>query len=290
MRSRYIGEFIGKLRRPSFGNRRVAPATALSMGEPYPRFTPTDHLFIIRALILRNLKLRYQETRIGFLSEFFVPIGIMAMHFYAFTLMGRFMPAGIPVELFVLAGFTTWFTLSHAARGSMLSRRNRIPQIVGGVTHLHSLIAAAAWEFLSFTALCFVSILMLKLLGRTEPFPNVPLSVFVYVIAAAIGLGMRMILDSLGELFSLISHLRVAIFWLTFLTSGIYFSACRIDGALAPFALYNPTLHLLEFQRHALFPGYPTAMVTLEYPIACAGVLLLTGLIMDRWVERWISA
>jgi len=259
------------------------------MRGPYPRFTPIDHLFIIRALILRNLKLRYQETRIGFLSEFFVPIGIMAMHFYAFTLMGRFMPAGIPVELFVLGGFTTWFTLSHAARGSMLSRRNRIPQIVGGVTHLHSLIAAATWEFLSFSALCFVSVLLLMLFGRTVPLPNVPLSIAVYIVAAAAGMGMRLILDGLGEMFSLISHLRVAIFWLTFLTSGVYFSACRIDGALAPFALYNPALHLLEFQRHALFPGYPIAMVSMVYPVACAFVLLLVGLIVDRWVERWTS-
>jgi capsular polysaccharide transport system permease protein len=280
----------GKLRRPSFGNGRVAAANTLSMGDAYPRFTLADHLFIVRALILRNLKLRYQETRLGFLSEFFVPIGIMAMHFYAFTLMGRFMPAGIPVELFVLGGFTTWFTLSHAARGSMLSRRSRIPQIVGGVTHLHSLIAAAAWECLAFTALCFVSLLLLMLFGHDEPMPDVPLSVAVYVVAATAGMGMRMILDALGELFSLISHLKVAIFWLTFLTSGIYFSACRIDGALAPFALYNPALHLLEFQRHALFPGYPIAMVSMVYPIACALVLLLSGLIIDRWVERWTSA
>jgi len=73
------------------------------------------------------------------------------------------------------------------------------------------------------------------------------------------------------------------------MTSGIYFSASRIDGALAPFALYNPALHLLEFQRHALFPGYPIAMVSMVYPSACALVLLFSGLIIDRWVERWTS-
>ena len=79
-------------------------------------------------------------------------------------------------------------------------------------------------------------------------------------------------------------------------TAGNHFD---MVGARVPYAMVTPAFRVRLYVpfaiaalrlRHALFPGYPTAMVTLEYPIACAGVLLLTGLIMDRWVERWISA
>jgi capsular polysaccharide transport system permease protein len=246
-----------------------------------------DHLFIIRALILRELKMKHQGSRFGFFVEFIQPVFIIGVHYFGFTIMNRFMPGHIGIGLFVIGGFTTWFALSHSARGRH-GKHSHIPLLVPNVTRMHSVVAGIAWECISNMFLCWSGVLAFVVVGGKDPLPNVVLSTCVYFIAGLVGYGIRLIFGALGEVFSLIHSIKVAFMWLMFFTGGVYFSASKIDNPFGDAVLYNPALHLLEYQRRALFPGYPTATVSLTYPIVCAIFLIFAGLVLDRQVQRWL--
>jgi capsular polysaccharide transport system permease protein len=71
--------------------------------------------------------------------------------------------------------------------------------------------------------------------------------------------------------------------WLVFLTSGVYFSFESVPLPMAMVDIYNPVLHLTEFQRYAFDPGYPIRFLSLSYPAVCAAAFLGVGLVMNRY-------
>ena len=104
-----------------------------------------DHIFIIRALLLRDLRLKYFNRPSGFFLEFLRPTLVCVLHYFVFWAMGRPMPANISLEQFVWGGFTIWFVFSQIA-GALHSPRfsNRHP--FPGVSAMHMRVAASIWR------------------------------------------------------------------------------------------------------------------------------------------------
>jgi len=249
-----------------------------------PRLNSLDHLFIIRALILRDLRLRYQETHIGFLMEFLRPTIIILVHVYAFIALGRYMPGKIPDELFVIGGFTTWFAFSQCGRGTKHGGR---ATLLPAVTAMHFRIASVVWECSAMLLLCFVGVALTKAIGRDVSFPNVPKVVLLLSVACLFGFGYSLVFDALSHAWPIFKGIRKIIMWLMFLTGGVYFSAVDVNRVLAPFAFYDPLLNLIESMRNALYPGYPTFMISMLYATACSLSITLLGLMMIRCIPRW---
>lgn len=273
------------------GPGRLA-ALSVGGGELLWRLGPLDHLFIIRALILRELRITYQRTRVGFFMAFLQPAAIIVLHIFLFflweELSGRPLAAGIPIELFVIAGFTAWFIFAHTAAGPKRSAgEGSETMLIASVSPMHFRLAAAAWELMAMSSLCFAGIALSELLGRDEPVPNVPACFLVFVITSMLGFGFRLVLDALCERWPTIYAVKKIIFRVLFITAGVYFSASNIRRALGDWTLYNPLIHLLESVRHALYPGYPVAGISLVYPTAWALGLILLGLALNSYVRRW---
>jgi ABC-type polysaccharide/polyol phosphate export permease len=255
----------------------------------FPQFSPLDHLFIMRALVLRELSIRYQKLRIGFMIEFLQPLVVIFLHYYVFLVLNKFMPGEIPVEIYVLGGFTTWFTVRDITKRT--SRTDGRPALlIPGVTpkEFHYLGAAMAWHVTANVSLLYLGLALSELVFGDEPFPNFPASMLVFALAALLGTGARLVFDALIEVWPIVKGVKKAIIFLAFITSGIYFSLQQTArDALQEVAWYNPLDHLLESQRCALYPGYPVAHVTLLYPTAWGLGLTLVGLALKRCLPRW---
>jgi capsular polysaccharide transport system permease protein len=255
-----------------------------------PRFSLLDHLFIIRALALRDLKIRHRKTgRLGFLVEFVMPLIVILIHYYVFIILNHYMPAGIPVELYVMGGFNTWFVYKYTAtRRTNSGERGPGAIFMPGVTPMHVLAAAAAWEAAVGVLILFVGLALSEAIFGDIQLPNIPLILVVFSLTAVVGTGSRLIFEALSGIWPVVKGIKKAIIFGIFLTSGIYFSASsNSPDLLKEYSWYNPLLHLIEYQRHAIFPGYPIARVTLLYPIACAFGLTLIGLMLRRWLHPW---
>lgn len=273
---------------PAGGGARLGPLSSAS-ADFFPEFTLLDHLFIIRALVLRDLRLKFQKLRIGFMIEFLQPLVVIILHYYVFLVLNKFMPGNIPVELFVLGGFTTWFTFRNITKRTTRADGRPLMLIPRSTPkEYHFLAAAMAWEVTANFSLLYVGLGLSEMLFGDEPVPNIPKSMLVFSIAALLGTGTRVWFDALSETWPIVKGFKKAILFLLFITSGIYFSLqSTARDALQEFAWYNPLDHLIESQRCALYAGYPVDRVTLLYPAAWGLGLLLVGLALKRCLPRW---
>jgi capsular polysaccharide transport system permease protein len=242
-----------------------------------------DHLFIVRALILRDLRLKYWDNPFGFVMELIRPVAVMVAHYYLFYLMRRPMPGKIPIEVFVIAGFSVWFTFNYTAQGAINGGRwpagaTALP----GVTRMHMRLARGGWTLLLNLVFCLTATLPLTLYGDTLPVPDLLLTFAIFSMAGAMGFGFGLFMDQLGHLWPVIKPLEKLLTWVLFVTCALYFSLATTVPMLANVLWYNPLLHLVEYERHAFDPGYPVALVTLTYPAVFSIGLLFAGLLAIR--------
>jgi capsular polysaccharide transport system permease protein len=245
-----------------------------------------DHLGILRALILRDLRLKYRNSVLGFVVGFVQPVVVIIAHYYLFEALKKPMPGDAPIEIFVIGGFTIWFTFSYTVYGLVLSKKGAAGVPIPGVTRMHLRLAGALWQMMSSLVLCLGIAIPMRLIGDPIPFPSVPITVCLFFIAGSLAFGFGLLLESLGHLFPALTPLKKTLIWALFITSGTYFSISEVALPLAQVFWYNPMMHLLEWQRHAFDPGYPVALVTLWYPVGCALGLLFTALVLNRCLRH----
>ena len=240
-----------------------------------------DHVLIVRALILRDLRLRHRDNSLGVLLELVRPAVVVFVHYWLFYLLHKPMPGQIPIEVYVLAGFSVWFAfngswLGAASGGKWPAGATSLP----GITELHLRVAKAAWPLLLNLIFCFLALVPLKLVDRDLPLANVPETSLIFVIAGLSGFGLGLMLDRLGRRLPLVKTVEKLLTWGLFVTSGLYFSIETTPPIVAGWFWYNPLLHLVEFERHAFDPGYPVALLDLSYPAVVMVGLLAAGLLV----------
>ena len=257
-----------------------AGVAVLAAPRIYAPVTSFEQMLLMRALILRQLRLHYRETRFGFLLEYVRPTVVMGLHFLLFEALKKPMPAKIPVELFIIGSFATWFAAVHVMRSTSHAPKDAAG--IPGVSELHIALSRMAWEFMSMLSYSILCVVVLKLCGRPEPLPNLPKLTLYFALATLLGLGIGLVLQSLARVFASIETVNKNLFWILYVTSGHYFSVSAGRHGLADLVLWNPLLHISELTRQALYPGYPTALVSVVYPVAVAAGLIITGLVLER--------
>jgi capsular polysaccharide transport system permease protein len=255
-------------------------------------FNPIDQIFILRALILRQIRITYRKSRFGFVLAFAQPGAIMVLHITLITfyceLTEQALPAGIPCDIFMIVGFTIWFIFSHAAHGP----KHSIGEGPGAmfmplVTRMQFRLAATLWEFVAMSSLCLFGLLLSQMIHGDEAVPNIPLAFVFFVLAAILGFGTRLVLDALSERWQVVRSFEKLLFRCLFITSAIFYSAINIHKALGDWIMYNPMIHIVEEARGAFYPGYPVFDVSLIYPTIWAFGMTLVGLVLNVYSKRW---
>ncbi len=255
---------------------RIWPAVSRQLGGA------VDFMLIIRALILRNVIVRHGENPLGILVEFLRPSVLCLAHYFYFTYTRRAVP-GHQYAIFTLGGFSIYFAFVAAFNATF--EGGRWPNgatLLAGVTRMHLRMAGVAWSFVIHIIFAFAVIVPLLLLHQDVAFPNLPLTLADFAMAVGLGFGYGLVMSSFGIMFpALVPFLKVTQ-WAVFITSGVYDSLVTMPRILAQYIWFNPLIHLAEFQRYAYYPGYPTYLVSLTYPLLWAIGLILTGLLMNR--------
>lgn len=267
---------------------RLAPALASSAGSySVPGVGLINDIFIIRALVLRVLRVKYRDSPLGLLMEFFRIAIVIIAHYVLFYVRNKPMPGHVPIEVFVIAAFSVFYAFLGSIRAAEGS--GKVPSAatpVPGVSPMHMRLANLAWAWLSYFLFCLISAVVLNLCGDGVNYPDVALSTSVFVIAVGLGFGYGLVTEGLAHLWPVVRAVAHVAQWALFVTSGIYFSLSQVPAIEGSVYWYNPVLHLTEYERHAFDSAYPIALVTLLYPSICAALLLFIGLILDRSLRR----
>ncbi len=265
-----------------------APAPSRSLRPKLRPPSPLDHLAIIRACMLRGLAVRHAGNPFWLPLELARPTCVVVAHWVLFAVLHRPMPGEIPIPLFVLAGFSVWFAFNYAAMGAANGASGAAGALAWpGVTSMHLRLSRALWPLLVNLGFCLLATVPFRLVRSDLGVPELPLTCLVFAVAGLGGIGYGLLAERVASVVPAFSIAEKLISWLLFVTCGLYFVVYQSTPLVAGVLLYNPLLHLIDFERHAFDPGYPIGLVDLRYPIAVAGTVLALGLACCRvWPVR----
>lgn len=243
---------------------------------------------VLNALILREIKSRYGNRRLGFMWALIEPFLFISLFVAGFHLIGRSSQSGIAAPLFFVAGFSPFFMfrdifsqVSAGAKGHLSLLM--FPQ----VTRIDILLAKVIVNSLISISVFIVLLTGLYLLGFQFTIDD-PLGVLVALsLMVALGFGLGLVLGALTIRYEFISSFSTPLLGRPlFLTSGLFFSASMLPPEPRKYVLYNPLLHCIEYIRSSLFTGFESRYVDLSYVFIFALVLISFGLMLLGVFER----
>ncbi len=241
---------------------------------------------LIVSLVLREVKLRYLGSVLGFLWTFLNPLLLMCVYTIVFSVFFRIEVENYPVFLF--CALIPWICFSHSIlegansiiRGGDLITRVLFPaQVLPAVTVFSNLV-----NFILSLPLLFIFLLLFKVqIGIAL----IALPI-VIVIQAVFTMGLVLIVSALNVHFRDIQHILSNLIIMWFFTTPIVYPSTSIPARLKFITYINPMATLIKAYRDILFYRQFPNWLLLGI-ILCFGFLVffLGNLIFNRYKESF---
>ena len=217
---------------------------------------------LMRRLTVRNLKVRYQRSALGFLWTLLNPLFTMAILVAVFGYVIR-----VPVPnywAFLVSGYFAWVFVLHTLGTSAfiipdhayMARAVAFPSEI----LVFSSAAARLAEFCAELLLAVVVLVVFHHQGVPASFALLPLLVVLHLM---ITVGLAMPIAALSVFFHDVKHaLPVALTMLAYI-APVFYPASAVPEAVRPYYMLNPLASLLTLYHQVLYEGrMPSAQLT----------------------------
>jgi capsular polysaccharide transport system permease protein len=246
-----------------------------------------SQLHVIHALLLRETKTRFGESRLGYVWALAHPIlwiGMFAGLYYA---LGHSTPPGMPILAFLTTGIVP-FSLFRESATRCLSAidSNKGLLFYPLVRPLDLVIARAILETVTQLVVMFLllgSMAMwqgeLHINSWTETLVGLGLAAGIGSSFGLVCCGLSVFSRSVERLFPALIR---PIFWL----SAVFHPVESLPRGFRDFLLFNPIVHAIELVRDGWFPGYHALHVDIPYTCSWILVMSFVGLSLERVARR----
>jgi ABC-2 type transport system permease protein len=238
---------------------------------------------LLRSLVSRNLKVKYQRSTLGFLWTLLNPLVTALVLVVVFGHIVR-----VPVDdfwAFLLSGYFAWsylqFNLNTATH--ILGQHGALRRSVAFPDEL--LVVASA-----LSRLAEYGIEMLLILAALAVFHHhaVPSSYFLVpvlvLLLVLLSLGLMLPLATLSVFYTDVQHAMPAVLLTLFYVSPVFYPASLVPEELRFLMVVNPVAPLLTLHHDVLFEGrWPSAAMLAGVGGECLLILLLGYAIFQRY-------
>lgn len=238
---------------------------------------------LLWALVVRDIKIRYEGTFLGFAWMLAKPFLFVAVFFFVFE-------AVLSLETprftsFTLIGMLVyiWFQSSLVGAATVaFSNRElvRRPQFRMAVLPLISVMSNLVHFLLSLPFLVIV-----LLVGGSEPSAALLALPLVLIVQFLLTAGLAYLAAAASILFRDIGHLLEVILSVFFFVTPIFYEASRVPAAFQPIYQLNPLTWLLEGYRNPLLHALPPDWG----PLAIVGATALGVAMIGYWLFERVS-
>ena len=238
---------------------------------------------VISALILRETRARYGNSKLGFFWALFEPFAHVIVFIGIFSAMGRAIPLGQSMGLFILTGIIPWLLFSKTVINIMNAINSNkalmgYPQVMPLDIILSRVILDAA---------TFLIVLILFLAGFSFLEFEIKIDSFLQM-AGAYGLlillatGVGLINIAIIPLYPSYKSIYTAFSRPLYFLSGIFFTANFLPLEVFKLIDFNPIIHLIEWFRSGFYPSFQSQLYDPDYAIAVCVCIFSLGLIIER--------
>jgi capsular polysaccharide transport system permease protein len=230
---------------------------------------------VLRALMIRELMMRYGRGNIGFLWLVLEPMLLCAGVVGLRWMIQAHMDNGVPLVALVLSGYmplTLWRHLTN--KSVFILRRNMGMLYHRNLTILDVFMMTMILEFIGCTFAYMVNYFALLLIGVLDPIRDYGLVIAGWCLMGILALGVGSMIAVLTEQYEAAERFIQPIQYLILPISGFLFMADWLPDSVRKLALYFPMLHCFEITRDGFFGETIPTHYSAAYPFLVGVVLL----------------
>lgn len=247
-------------------------------------------LQVIHALLIREMKTRFGEHRLGYIWALVEPVLWIATFVGIYQLIGHLAPPGISLLAYLVTGIVP-FSLFRYACGQTLSSiaANRGLLFYPQIRPLDLVLARAILE--AATHLVVFALLMggAAIVDGRLRVHSVLETLLGLALTAGLGTGLGLVFCGLSVFSPTVERLYGPLLRPIFWFSAVFHSVDSVPEPLRSWMLHNPLLQAIELVRDGWFPGYNSRHVDVWYIAAWILVLLFFGLSLERVARRHLE-
>ncbi len=247
---------------------------------------------VIRALMLRQILLRWGRNNVGYLWLFLEPLIIISIvtGFFSFFQKNGFEKGHFGIEIlpfifFGLSSAWTWRFTSQKCGGAF---SGNIPLLEHRfIRPLDLFLSAALIEILGVTAAFVVIYVFLLFLGLLTPPQNPGLLILGWVLMCWFALAFGIFFGAFSGAFDFFEFFMRGVNIILYILSGVFFAVAWLPPEYREIALLTPMIHGTEMLRHAYFGDKLETFESPAYLIAWNVGLTFLALLISRapWLE-----
>lgn len=242
--------------------------------------------YFLRNMVVRDLKVRYKGSALGFLWSLMNPLLMMLVLSLVFSVAFKISMPHYPI--FLLCGLLPWnfFAVSVSnATGSVVGQAGLLKKVAfpREILPLASILANLVHFGIGLLIL-FIFLIAFKIpLGL--PVVTLPLVIFLQVVFV---LGFSLILSSLNVFYRDVQQILEVLLLIWFYLTPVFYSLSMIPGRFHRLYLLNPMASLVTMYRALLFENrWPSANVILAGVAISALAFLMGNFVFRKYTFRF---
>jgi capsular polysaccharide transport system permease protein len=241
---------------------------------------------VIYALILRDTRTRYGRTWAGFVIMILWPLSHALFLMLGYYLVHRVAPIGADINIFVGTGVLPYVLCLYPARMTMLCLVQNQPLLTFPVVKTFDVILARGILeiIIAFWVVCLFC--MILYVSDVDFFPRRSEEAMMAILATIyLGFSIGFFAAVLYKLLRAWNGIQIGLLILAYFTGGAFFVPTALPQWIRDILWFNPLLHAIEWLRAAYYEGYGDGMLSREYLLGYATVIMLLGLVAERGVR-----
>lgn len=261
---------------------------------PPKRWIPIDlaelwnYRELLFSFILRDVKIRYKQTALGFLWAIIQPLFMMLIFTVFFGRLAKIPSEGIPYPLFVLAALLPWTLFAEGitrSTSSMITNQNIMTKVY--FPRLIMPLAGILSPFVDFVFAFSILLVMMALFGFIPTINIILLPLFI-LLALATSLGIGLWLSAFNVKYRDFQYTIPFLIQLGLFASPVVYSASLVPESVRFLYGLNPMAGVIEGFRWALLgTAMPGAMVLVSVGVVL--VVLVSGAFYFRRMEQYYA-
>jgi capsular polysaccharide transport system permease protein len=239
---------------------------------------------VIYAIMLRDIRTRFGQTRLGYFWAIMEPIThLMTLGTVFYAVNHSPPPVGDNMFLFYITGLVPFLMFSHVSHDVMsASEANNVMLQLPIVKRTDIMMAHALRQFATEICVGIIIFSIAALLGyRGAPADTMTAMTAITLLwLLAIGVGAFNLV--ILEAFPSYETLYASLIRLLYVASGIYFSPISMPDWVRDILVWNPILQGIEYFRSGFFPQYDPHWVDVNYLLIWVVASIGIGFSLER--------
>lgn len=248
---------------------------------------------VVFALLLREMRTRFGERRMGAFWLLFEPVAhVVAIMFIVTVLRGRHV-AGFEYPVFLISGLIPFFLMRNIALKLMDSiSANRALFAYPNIRIFDTYVARALVECALHVCVFVIIAMGMWWLFDYDMTVYRPMALAAILsVGVVLSFGVGLILSVVTEAMPNAKTFIRLLFMPLYLISGVIIPVWIIPKDYLEWVLWNPWLYIIDGIRWAYFEHYPiTPQLTMGYPVAVAVVVMFFALGLYHLRKRELLA